>query len=43
MPLKRQLTSAQRFALGELLNRLDEVVAAIERVNEQLPQQVEKK
>jgi transposase len=40
--LKGQLTSAQRFVLGELLNRLNEVAAAIERVNEQLRQQVEK-
>lgn len=40
--LKGHLTSAQRFVLGELLNRLNELVAATERVNEQLRQQVEK-
>jgi transposase len=39
--LKGQLTSAQRFVLGELLNRINEVAAAIERVNEQLRQMVE--
>ena len=40
--LKGHLTSAQRFVLGELLNLLDELSAAVERVNEQLRQMVEK-
>jgi transposase len=40
--LKGQLTSAQRFVLGELLKLLDELSAAVERVNEKLRQQVEK-
>jgi transposase len=39
--LKWRLTSAQRFVLGELLKLLDELSAAVERVNEQLRLQVE--
>jgi transposase len=34
--LKGKLTKAQRFVLNELLNRLDEITAALGRVNEEL-------
>lgn len=39
--LAGRLTKAQRFVLGELLARLDELEAAINRVSEQIRQEVE--
>ena len=39
--LAGRLTKAQRFVLGELLTRLDELEAAINRVSEQIRQEVE--
>ncbi len=38
--LEGRLTSAQRFVLGELLQRIDELAAAIVRVNEELRAEV---
>ena len=38
--LEGRLTKSQRFVLSELLNRLDEVAAAILRVNEQIDEEV---
>ncbi len=38
--LEGRLTSAQRFVLGELLKRIDELAAAIVRVNEELHAEV---
>jgi len=38
--LEGRLTSAQRFVLGELLKRIDELAAAIVRVNEELREEV---
>ncbi len=38
--LEGRLTSAQRFVLGELLKRSDELAAAIVRVNEELHAEV---
>jgi transposase len=39
--LKGRLTPAQRFVLGELLERVDELEAAIKRVSEQIVKEVE--
>jgi len=39
--LQGRLTSAQRFVLRELLSRVDELDAAIARVNEEIKQEVE--
>jgi len=38
--LEGRLTKAQRFVLGELLQRIDELAAAIVRVNEELREEV---
>jgi transposase len=38
--LEGRLTKSQRFVLAELLPRLDEVGAAIVRVNEQIDEEV---